>query len=109
LEVPAAASRELAERLPHAGCLFLGSHSAEVFGDYGVGPNHTLPTAGTARFTAGLNVMTFLRPRTWLELQQPLDPQLISDTVQLAELEGLAGHAAAARIRGNGPPPADRS
>jgi phosphoribosyl-ATP pyrophosphohydrolase/phosphoribosyl-AMP cyclohydrolase/histidinol dehydrogenase len=91
LELHLADAASVAEKIHHAGCIFIGHQSAEVFGDYGVGPNHTLPTAGTARFTAGLNVFTFLRIRTWLKLDSA--PQsLIDDTARLAEIEGLIGH-----------------
>jgi len=91
LELHLADAASVAEKIQHAGCIFIGHQSAEVFGDYGVGPNHTLPTAGTARFTAGLNVFTFLRIRTWLKLDSA--PQsLIHDTARLAEIEGLIGH-----------------
>ena len=51
------------------GALFIGSGAAEVLGDYGVGPNHTLPTGGTARSFGGLSVHTFLRARTWIEIR----------------------------------------
>ena len=91
LELHLADAEAVAKKIQHAGCIFIGHQSAEVFGDYGVGPNHTLPTAGTARFTAGLNVFTFLRIRTWLKLDNA--PQsLIDDTARLAEIEGLIGH-----------------
>ena len=91
LELHLADAALVAAKIQHAGCIFIGHQSAEVFGDYGVGPNHTLPTAGTARFTAGLNVFTFLRIRTWLKLDSA--PQsLIDDTARLAEIEGLIGH-----------------
>ena len=91
LELHLADAASVAAKIQHAGCIFIGHQSAEVFGDYGVGPNHTLPTAGTARFTAGLNVFTFLRIRTWLKLDSA--PQsLIDDTARLAEIEGLIGH-----------------
>ena len=84
-------AESVARQIRNAGCIFIGHASAEVFGDYGVGPNHTLPTSGTARFTAGLNVFTFLRVRTWLNLESaPAD--LIVDTARLAEIEGLIGH-----------------
>ena len=91
LELHLAETEAVAGKIRHAGCIFIGHQSAEVFGDYGVGPNHTLPTAGTARFSAGLNVFTFLRVRTWLKLDQaPAD--LVADTARLAEIEGLIGH-----------------
>lgn len=88
----------MAKQIRNAGCIFVGHQSAEVFGDYGVGPNHTLPTAGTARFSAGLNVFTFLRIRTWLELEKA-PSELIADTARLAELEGLIGHQKSALRR----------
>ncbi len=88
----------VAMEIVNAGCIFIGHQSAEVFGDYGVGPNHTLPTGGTARFSAGLNVFTFVRVRTYLQLDKaPKD--LIEDTARLAELEGLIGHQRASLRR----------
>ncbi|MCL4126319.1 UNVERIFIED_CONTAM: hypothetical protein GTU68_001576 [Idotea baltica] len=98
LELHCDNAQEFADRIVNAGCLFIGHQSAEVFGDYGVGPNHTLPTAGTARFSAGLNVFTFVRVRTWLRLDQA--PQsLVDDTARLAELEGLIAHQRSALRR----------
>ena len=79
------------------GALFVGAGSAEVFGDYGVGPNHILPTGGGARFSAGLSVLTFLRAATWMRLDSPATH--IADTAALARLEGLEGHARAAELR----------
>src|SRR6185437_16969711 len=55
-------------RLKHYGGLFIGAGAAEVFGDYGIGPNHVLPTGTSARFVGGLSVFTFLRVRTWLRV-----------------------------------------
>lgn len=112
--------------------MFIGQHSAEVFGDYGAGPNHVLPTSGTARYTGGLSIFTFLvrplragssqftrmtlgfalalasqRIRTWLRADgadrsaKTLADRnlLIDDSAELALLEGLHGHAAAALAR----------
>jgi len=87
-----------ASRIASAGAVFLGHGSAEVFGDYCAGPNHTLPTGGAARFAAGLSVMTFLRPRTWLKLDRPAE--LAEDAQAFARLEGLEAHALAAQARG---------
>lgn len=98
LELHVRDPESLAARIDNAGCVFFGHGSAEVFGDYGVGPNHTLPTSGTARYTAGLNVFTFLRIRTWLNLDAP-PLSLIQDTARLAEIEGLVGHQRAAQRR----------
>ena len=98
LELHCNDSKAVADKIVNAGCMFIGHQSAEVFGDYGVGPNHTLPTAGTARFSAGLNVFTFVRVRTWLKLDAA--PQsLVDDTARLAELEGLIGHQRSALKR----------
>lgn len=81
------------------GSVFTGAGSAEAFADYGVGPNHVLPTGGAARFQSGLSVFTFLRAPTWLRLDDP-EP-LIGDTSLLARLEGLEAHARAALVRGD--------
>ncbi len=98
LELHVENADSVAKQIRNAGCIFIGHQSAEVFGDYGVGPNHTLPTSGNARFTAGLNVFTFLRIRTWLKLDSaPAD--LVADTARLAEIEGLIGHQQSALRR----------
>lgn len=98
LELHLSDAQHVADQISNAGCIFIGHQSAEVFGDYGVGPNHTLPTAGTARFSAGLNVFTFVRVRTWLKLNAA-PKSLVDDTARLAELEGLIGHQRAALER----------
>jgi len=92
---------ELASRtLSHYGALFIGPGSAEVLGDYGAGPNHTLPTGGGARHTGGLSVLTFLRVRTWMRLDASAAASaLAADAAALARLEGLEAHARAADRR----------
>lgn len=99
LEIMTSDSSAVAERLRNAGALFIGTRSAEVLGDYGAGPNHTLPTGGTARFQAGLSVIHFLRLRTWMRFDQ-VPEELVSDTRRIARMEGLAGHEASAARRG---------
>jgi phosphoribosyl-ATP pyrophosphohydrolase/phosphoribosyl-AMP cyclohydrolase/histidinol dehydrogenase len=90
----------VAARLSHWGGLFVGAHSAEVFGDYGIGPNHTLPTGGVGRFKGGLSVLDFLRVRTWLRLEPGTEGDDVArDAAALARLEGLEGHARAAEMR----------
>jgi phosphoribosyl-ATP pyrophosphohydrolase/phosphoribosyl-AMP cyclohydrolase/histidinol dehydrogenase len=91
---------DLAGSLGCYGSLFVGDGSAEVFADYGVGPNHVLPTGGGARFQSGLSVLTFLRSPTWSRLDDP--DALVDDTVHLARLEGLEAHARAAQLRSEG-------
>lgn len=88
----------LAGRLSNYGSLFSGSATAEAFADYGVGPNHVLPTGGGARFGSGLSPLTFLRSPTWLELTDP--ERVVRHTADLARHEGLEGHARAAEARG---------
>ncbi|MCC6624236.1 MAG: histidinol dehydrogenase [Deltaproteobacteria bacterium] len=100
LEVMVADPWEVAPRLTHYGGLFVGAGAAEVLGDYGAGPNHVLPTGGTARHTGGLSVMTFLRVRTWLEVtDREAARELAEDATALARLEGLEAHARAAEAR----------
>ena len=91
-------AESLQNRLRNYGALFIGSMSAEVFGDYGAGPNHTLPTGGTARSFSGLSVHTFFKKSTFLNIQSG-NLQLINDSVAMGVMEGLHGHAAAARLR----------
>ncbi|MEM7519077.1 MAG: histidinol dehydrogenase, partial [Planctomycetota bacterium] len=98
LEVQVANSAAVLPALRHYGALFVGSAAAEVLGDYGIGPNHVLPTGGGARRSGGLSVFDFLRVRTVLECDA-VDPQIVEDTIALARLEGLEGHARAAELR----------
>lgn len=100
LEIMTADSVDVSNRCTSYGAVFIGTISAEVLGDYGAGPNHVLPTSGTARYTGGLSVFTFLRIRTWMNITDSAEAQeLIKDCVQLARIEGLEGHAQAAECR----------
>jgi histidinol dehydrogenase len=64
------------------------------------GPNHVLPTGGTARYTGGLSVFTYLRVRTWMRMDDLASgQQVVRDALHLARLEGLEGHARAAEKR----------
>ena len=98
LELHCVDAESMASQIKHAGCIFIGPQSAEVFGDYGIGPNHTLPTAGTSRWSAGLNVFTYTRIRTFLQLSD-VPNSLVQDTARLAEIEGLIGHQQASLRR----------
>ncbi len=101
LELIGPAVEALRGRVTHYGGLFIGSKAAEVFGDYGAGPNHVLPTGGTARFTGGLSVLDFVRVRTWMRIDRAEEAgELVSDSAALARMEGLEGHARAAERRG---------
>lgn len=88
-------------KLKNYGGLFVGELAAEVFGDYGIGPNHVLPTGGTAKFSGGLSVHSFLRIRTWMRLDNAASElrPVVEDTAVFARLEGLEGHARASEQR----------
>jgi phosphoribosyl-ATP pyrophosphohydrolase/phosphoribosyl-AMP cyclohydrolase/histidinol dehydrogenase len=100
LEVLTADAAAVARRLRHFGAIFIGPRSAEVLGDYGAGPNHVLPTGGAARWVGGLSVLSFLRVRTWLEIDNPeAAGELVGDAAWLGRVEGLEAHARAAERR----------
>ncbi len=100
LQVMTENAAEIAPKLRHYGGLFVGSGTAEVLGDYCAGPNHTLPTGGTARSAGGLCVNHFLRVRTWMQIDDASQSQeLVQDAVALARHEGLEAHARAAEQR----------
>ncbi|MBY0405987.1 MAG: histidinol dehydrogenase, partial [Cyanobacteria bacterium] len=86
-------------QLKNFGGMFLGYGATVPFGDYMAGPNHTLPTGRTARFTGGLNPLTFLRPQSWIQVDTRKIQGLAQETADFANLEGLKGHAAAALER----------
>ena len=101
---------ELAVKDPHAwlddihnaGAVFLGHLSTEPFGDYIAGPNHVLPTGGTARFSSPLGVYDFLKRTSVIEASPRAIAKLGPDVVALAELEGLEAHARAVQYRMDG-------
>ena len=86
------------DSLKHYGALFMGYHTPVPIGDYMAGPNHTLPTARSARFSGALNPLTFLRPQSWIQTSAEARA-LISDTQRFAQLEGLTAHALSAGSR----------
>ncbi len=83
----------------HAGAVFLGAYSPEPLGDYFAGPNHVLPTGGTARYYSVLNVETFMKRTSIISYTQPALENVSDDVIRLAEAEGLQAHANAIRIR----------
>lgn len=89
----------VAERIRHAGAIFLGRHTAEALGDYCAGPNHVLPTCGTARFSSPLGVYNFQK-RTSLIMCTPMTAAKLGATASvLARGEGLTAHAHSADYR----------
>ena len=91
--------RKWANRVKHAGGLFLGEYSPEVMGDYIAGPSHVMPTGGTARFSSALGVHQFLRTMPVVDLSPEDFRQLGPAAVQIAQTEGLDGHAGAIQVR----------
>jgi histidinol dehydrogenase len=87
------------DRVRHAGAVFLGAFSPEALGDYLAGPNHVLPTGGTARFASPLSVEDFVHRTSLLHFTEAGLKRLADPAVTLAVLEGLEGHARAIRIR----------
>lgn len=85
--------------LRNYGSLFIGENTAEVFGDYASGTNHTLPTLGAARYTGGVWVGTFLKTCTYQRMTDEAMMDIAPVVTALADGEGLAGHAEAADIR----------
>lgn len=99
LEVQLANPDRYLAQIQNAGSVFLGSYASEPLGDYLAGPNHILPTGGTARFSSALGVWDFQKHIQYLEYDQAA---LLADAdavIALAEVEGLSGHAQAIRIR----------
>ena len=89
----------LAERIQHAGAIFLGPYTPEAVGDYLAGPNHTLPTSGTARFAGALSVETFLRHTSLIRFNRQALAATGPAVITLAESEGLHSHAESVRRR----------
>jgi histidinol dehydrogenase len=91
--------------LKHAGAIFLGAYTSESLGDYCVGPNHVLPTSGTARFSSPLGVYDFQKRSSLIEVSQAGAQVLGPVAAELAYGEGLQAHARAAEMRLNDVPP----
>ena len=90
---------EVSEMLYNYGSLFMGENTAEVFGDYASGTNHTLPTLRAARYTGGVWVGTFLKTCTYQHMTKDAMQNLAPLVSRMARGEGLMGHAQAAEVR----------
>ncbi len=100
LELALEGAEQWAQRVRHAGAIFLGRHTPEAFGDYCAGPNHVLPTSATARFSSPLGVYDFQK-RTSLIGCSPRSAKALAATASvLARGEGLTAHARSAEYRG---------
>jgi histidinol dehydrogenase len=87
------------ERITCAGSIFIGDYSAQPLGDYVSGPNHVLPTAGTARFRGGLSAADFVKLISVQKVSRSAYGQLVTAAATLAEIEGLTGHRFALEVR----------
>jgi histidinol dehydrogenase len=92
-------SRDDVPKITSAGAVFVGDYSPQAFGDYGCGPNHVLPTGGSARFRGGLSVMDFLKVITVQEVSRAGLQRAASVVTTLAAAEGLVAHAESVRTR----------
>ena len=101
LEIHTADASEVAARIRNAGAIFVGPYSPVPLGDYISGPNHVLPTGGTARFAAGLSAMSYIKPVQVIEYGQQALAALAEPLAALAEAEDLPAHGWAATLRGD--------
>ena len=90
---------ELIGRIRNAGAVFLGHYTPEPVGDYIAGPNHVLPTAGTARFASALSVDHFTKKTSIIHYSKEAFNKEAADVMRLAELEGLDAHVRAIEVR----------
>lgn len=99
LEVVTASPMELLPKIRHAGAIFLGAYTPEPIGDYIAGPNHTLPTGGTARFYSPLSVEHFLKKSSIISMSREGIDEIGEACAMIAHTEGLTAHEESVRIR----------
>ncbi len=99
LEVHTTEARTVAARIRYAGTTFIGAPTPVSLGDYAAGPNHTLPTSGTARFAGGLSTSSFLVPVNWVEYDEAALAELAPSVMTLSAAEDLPAHGRAVAIR----------
>ena len=99
LELAVSRPLSLIKSLKHAGAVFLGPYTPEAIGDYMAGPNHILPTAGTARFSSPLGVEDFIKRTNLMRFTRSALKRFEKDVKRFAEWEGLEGHYQAVQMR----------
>ena len=99
LHIATADAERLAEKIRHAGAIFLGNYTPVALGDYAAGPSHVLPTSGTARFASGLSANDFLRANSIIHFNREGMMNLAPDVQVLAAKEGLTAHKASVEVR----------
>ena len=99
LEILGYESFKLENKISNAGAIFIGENSPEVFGDYCAGPNHVLPTSGTARYASPLGVYDFLKRTSIMKISKSHAKELSNIASSIAECEGLYSHSESAKFR----------
>ncbi len=99
LEILTSNPKKYLKKINNAGSIFLGKYSPEAMGDYLAGPNHVLPTSGTAKFSSGLSAYDFLKRQSLIKISKSGIERLGSSVINLAEYENLQGHANSIKIR----------
>ncbi len=99
LELQTSFNDEIIKNIKNAGSIFIGKYSPEALGDYIAGPNHVLPTSGSARFSSGLSVSDFLKRHSLIKITKTGIERLGASVINLAEHENLEGHANSVRMR----------
>ena len=99
LELLTKENNKIIKEVKNAGSIFIGTFSPEAIGDYIAGPNHVLPTSGSARFSSGLSVNDFLKRRSLIKMTKTGIERLSSSVINLAKYENLDGHANSIIIR----------
>lgn len=89
----------LADKVQHAGAIFMGRYTPEAIGDYMAGPSHVLPTSSTARFSSGLSVYDFLKRSSMIHCSKESFDSIAEATYNLAIAEGLGAHALSVKVR----------
>lgn len=99
LEVATVSPFELLPLIKHAGAIFLGHNTPEAIGDYVAGPNHTLPTGGTAKFYSPLGVENFMKKTSIISFSQKAINEIGEECALIAKIEGLTAHEQSVRVR----------
>jgi len=99
LEVCVENPRQYLDKIKNAGSIFLGGYTPEALGDYFAGPNHTLPTSGSAKFSSPLSVDDFAKKSSYIQYTKEALAKVKDDVATFAEAEGLSAHARSATIR----------
>ena len=99
LELLTKENNKIIKEVKNAGSIFIGTFSPEAIGDYIAGPNHVLPTSGSARFSSGLSVNDFLKRHSLIKMTKTGIERLSSSVINLAKYENLDGHANSIIIR----------